>query len=89
MRFGGTPGGKSAAQLAFGNDIGTGPEGGEEAQNGEVGIGLDRVADQRLLSGKSIGKTLVLGSEGRCGIKVKGVSTAAAIRQTATSSACS
>ena len=68
----GHAGGKSAAQLAFGNDIGAGAEGGEEPQNGEVGIGLDRVADQRLLAEESVGKTLVLGGEGRCGIKVKG-----------------
>jgi len=65
-------GGESAAQLAFRDDIGTGPEAGEEAQDGEVGVGLDRIADQRPLCGESLGKTLVLGGEGSCRIEVAG-----------------
>ena len=65
-------GGERTAQLAFRDDVGTGPEAGEKAQDGEVRIGLDRIADQRPLARKSLGKAPVLGGEGRCRIEVEG-----------------
>ena len=49
-------GGERAAQLALRDDVGAGAEPGEQAQHGEVGIGLDRIADQRPLGGERLGK---------------------------------
>src|SRR5207247_7080336 len=40
------PGGNDAAQLAFADDVEPAAEIGERAQDREIGVGLDRVADQ-------------------------------------------
>jgi hypothetical protein len=43
-------GGEDARQFAAGDDVETGAEFGEKVEDGEVGVGLDRVADQRAVS---------------------------------------
>ena len=58
-------GGERAAQLALRDDIGAGPETGEEAQHGEVRIRLDGIADQRPLGQERVGKAPVLRGERR------------------------
>ena len=80
-------GGQRAAQLAFRDDVGPRSEAGEVAQHGEVGVCLDRVADQRPLGREGIGKPPVLRGEAGRGIEIEGVPTAAAMRETGTSSA--
>ncbi len=47
------PGGEGAAHLALRHDIGPGPLGGERGDDAEVGVGLDRVGDQRRLAGRA------------------------------------
>jgi hypothetical protein len=57
--------GQHARQLATGNDVEAGAEPGEKVQDGEVGIGLDRVADQRSV-GQAVGlQRVAVGGIGR------------------------
>ena len=49
-------GGERAPQFALGDDVGAGAEPGEEAQHGEVRVGLDGIADQRPLRYERVGK---------------------------------
>ncbi len=65
-------GGERAAQLAFRDDVGAGAEAGEQAQHGEVGIGLDRIADERPLGAERAGKAAILSGEGRGRIDIEG-----------------
>ena len=44
----GMPGVQCAVQFSGGHDIGTNAVLGHELQHGEVGVGLDRVADARV-----------------------------------------
>ena len=45
-------GGEGAPQFAFRDDVGAGAEPGEQAQHGEVRVGLDGEADQRAGAGR-------------------------------------
>ena len=49
-------GGERAAQFAFRDDVGARPEPGQQAQHGEVGVRLDREADQRPLGREGVGE---------------------------------
>src|ERR1700758_5278117 len=64
-------GNESAAQLAFGNDIGAGPERGKMAEYGKVRIRLYRVADQGPLGGEGLGKAPVCAGKAGAGIEIK------------------
>ena len=48
------PGAHRPVELADGDDVGPRPEGGQSAQNGEVPVRLDRVADQVIQARKSL-----------------------------------
>lgn len=52
--------GQNAFQLATGNDVETGTETGQDIQYAEVGVGLDRKADQVRHAGQSIGVSQIL-----------------------------
>ena len=43
-------GGESAAHFAFGHDVGARAEASQRLQDGQIGIGLERVSDERLHS---------------------------------------
>ena len=58
--------GACTTQLAFGDDIGTGTEASEKAQNGKVRVGFDCVANERSLCRKGLGEPPILRSEGGC-----------------------
>ena len=59
-----------AGELAARDDVETGPESGEDRQDAEIGVGLDRVADQRLAQAEGALIRLVGGGEGGAGVNV-------------------
>ena len=63
-------------QFAAGNDVETGAKAGEEAENAQVGVGLDGVADQAAgtggMGGQGIAELAVGGFQGGPGIDVGG-----------------
>src|ERR1700730_17045174 len=64
-------GSERPTQLSLGDDIGAGPETGKVAQNGEVRIRLDRIADKRRLGGEGLGKAPVKGGEAGRGVEIE------------------
>ena len=61
-----------AGQLAAGDDVEAGAELGEHRQDAQAGVGLDRVADQRLAHPEGLLVGLVGAGEGGAGIHVGG-----------------
>ncbi len=64
-------GSERPTQLSLGHHIGAGPETGKVAQDGEVRIRLDRIADKRRLGGKGRGKAPIKGGEAGRGIEIE------------------
>jgi hypothetical protein len=64
-------GSERPTQLSLGHDIGPGPESGKVAQDGEVRIRLERIADKRRLGGEGLGKAPVKGGEAGRGIEIE------------------
>ncbi len=65
-------GGQHALQFAAGDDVETGTEAGEQVEDGEVGVGLDGVADQRAVAGR-MGVQYVLEFTQRLGQRSAGI----------------
>ena len=65
-------GGQDTLQLTAGNDVETGAEARQHIQHPEVGVGLDREADQMRHAGEGIGIGAVLGLDVCAGIDVGG-----------------
>ena len=65
-------GGQRAAQFAFRDHVRAGAEAGQRLQHGLVGIGLHRVADQRVDVGEGLGKDLVMALQRRRRIAIEG-----------------
>ena len=62
-----------AAELAFGHHVHTGAERGQRGEHAEIGVGLDRVADERIRGrGKGVGEDPVVALKGRRRIAIKG-----------------
>ena len=59
-----------AGEFAARDDVETGAELGEDRQDAEIGVGLDRVADQRLAQAEGALIRLVGGGEGGAGVNV-------------------
>ncbi len=66
------PGNQGALQLAPRNHVGAGPQPGQGGDHGEVGIGLDGVADGGVESADSFGEDPVMALQGGRRIAVKG-----------------
>lgn len=60
-------GGQDTLQLTAGNDVETGAEARQHIQHPEVGVGLDREADQVRHAGEGVGIGAVLGLDVRAG----------------------
>ena len=65
-------GGEHARELATRDDVETGAEAREHRQDAQAGVGLDRVADQRLAHPEGLLIGLVGAGEGRAGIHIGG-----------------
>ncbi len=65
-------GGEGAAQLALGDDIHAGAELGERAQHRLVGVGLDGIADERVLPGEGFRQHAVVPLQRRRRIAIEG-----------------
>jgi hypothetical protein len=62
-----------AAKLAFRHDVHACAEPSERGENAEIGVGLDRIADQRVLhASEGIGEDAVMTLERRCRITIEG-----------------
>ena len=61
-----------ALQFTAGDDIETGTQPGQQAQYGEIGVGLDRVADQMILAGEGQIEGTPGALDGRPGIDIAG-----------------
>ena len=60
-----------AAQFAFRDHVHAGAEARERAQHRLVGIGLHRVADERVLTGEGLDEHLIMADDRRGGIAVE------------------
>ena len=65
------PGGARAQQFAFGDHVGAGAEPGERRDHRLVGVGLERIADERVDIGKGAGEHPVVPLQGRARIAVE------------------
>ncbi len=67
---GAAAGGQNAFQLATGDDVKTGAQTRQDIQDTQVGVGLDREADQVRHAGQRIGERQVLGFDVGAGVDV-------------------
>lgn len=68
----GAAGGQNPFQLAAGDDVKTGAQARQDIQYAQVGVGLDREADQVRSTRQGIGIRQVLGFDVRTGVDIGG-----------------